>query len=727
MYYKNILELIGNTPLVKINKLNPNPKVSILAKLEYLNPGGSVKDRIGITMIEGAEKKGILKKGSEIVEATSGNTGIGLAMASAVKGYKCTFTMPDWMSKSKEDLLKAFGATVVRCPTAVPIDDPRGYKTTAKRLSLEKKAFLPDQYSNPDNPKAHYQGTGPEIWKQTEGKVDYVVFGIGTGGTATGTIRYLKKKNPKIKFIAPDPIGSVYSGTLGPFFIEGIGHIFFPKNVDLSLVDEFIRLPSKSAIEMARKITREEGILAGPSAGASLFAAIAIAKRLKNPTSSRGAGLRGASKKNITIVALFPDSGERYLDYLYNEDFEVPLVPKHETKKGFATASIHAHLKNYQDHKALVPPTGRSAIFTFDNVDEAAKIFEGSNKAKENRSKYVYARGNHPQQRQLEETVATLEGGTDAVAFSSGMAAITAFVQTLLTPGDEVVASNVLYGDSYHLLRSIMTKWGVKTHFTDITNLSEVAKLTNKKTKLIYTETPTNPLLSIADIGKLSEIAHKNKAVLAVDNTFSSPYLQQPLRLGADVVIESTTKYLSGHSDALGGVVIANSQDFIMKLWGTLFVTGAVLDPAAAALILRGIKTLSLRMEKHCDNAKYVAKYLVSNPKIIAVHYPGLLNHPQHDLARVQMNGYGGIVSFEVRGGIVTGKKFVNNLKLFSLSVSLGAVESLVNHPASMTHKIIPRENRLKAGITDGLIRLSLGIEDSEDLVADLEQAFTQI
>lgn len=714
MYYQNILELIGKTPLVKINKLNPNKNVTILAKLEYLNPGGSIKDRIGVTMIEGAEKRGELKKGGMIVEATSGNTGIGLAMAAAVKGYKVTFTMPDWMSKSKETILKAYGAEVVRCPTAVPIDDPRSYKTTAKRLSVAKKAFLPDQYSNPDNPRAHFEGTGPEIWKDTEGKVDYVVFGIGTGGTATGTVKYLKSKNPKIKFVVPDPIGSVYSGKMGPFFIEGIGHIFFPKNVDLKLVDEFIRLPSYKAIEMAREITRQEGILAGPSSGASMYAAIELAKKLK-----------GTQKK--TIVAVFPDSGERYLDYLYKDDFEVPLVPRHETKKGFATTAVHAHLKKYQDHQALVPPTGRSAIFYFNNVDEAAKIFEGSNNVKDNRSKYVYARGNHPTQRQLEEVVTTLEGGTDAVAFSSGMAAITAFTQTLLSPGDEVVASNVLYGDSHHLFGKMMGKWGVATTFVDITDNRAVEKAMTGKTKLIYTETPTNPLLGIADLAELSQIAHKNKSILAVDNTFASPYLQQPLRLGADVVIESTTKYLSGHSDALGGIVVSNDQDFIMKLWGTLFVTGAVLDPQAATLILRGIKTLALRMERHCENAKSVAHFLNHHPKVSLVHYPGLLTHPQHDLARVQMNGFGGIVSFEVKGGVEAGKKFVNSLKLFALSVSLGAVESLVNHPASMTHKIIPREDRLKGGITDGLIRLSMGIEDSEDLIADLTQSFSYI
>ncbi len=715
MWYNNILELIGNTPLVAINKLNPAPKnVTLLAKLEFFNPGGSVKDRIGVAMIKTAEKDGRLKKDGLIVEATSGNTGIGLAMAAAVKNYRCIFTMPDWMSKDKELILRAFGAEVIRCPTAVPIDDKRGYKARAKSLAEQKKAFLPDQYSNPDNPRAHFEGTGPEIWRETGGKIDFIVIGIGTGGTATGTVKYLKQKNPNIKFIAPDPIGSVYSGKLGPFFVEGIGHIFFPKNVDLSLVDEFIRLPSQKAIEMAREITRKEGILAGPSSGAAIYAAAEIAKRLKGD-------------KKYTIVAILPDSGERYLDYLYDDNFEVPLPPKHQTKKGFTTDAIHAFSRKYRERKALIPSISRSAIYTFGNVDEAAEIFSGSNRVKENRDKYVYARGNHPNQRQLEEIVTQLEEGTDAVAFSSGMAAITAFAQTLLKPADEVVASNVLYGDSHHLFAKVLAKWGVVTKFVDVTDTDAVQKVITAKTKLIYTETPTNPLLSIADIEKLSQLAHQHKAILAVDNTFASPYLQKPLKLGADVVIESTTKYLSGHSDALGGIVVAQNQDFIMQLWGTLFVTGAVLDPTAASLILRGIKTLSLRMERHCESADKIAKFLDSHLKVNAVYYPGLLSHPQHDLARVQMNGFGGIVSYEVKGGVEAGKKFVNNLKLFSLSVSLGAVESLVDHPASMTHKVIPREERVRAGISDGLIRLSVGIEDVEDLISDLQQAFRQI
>lgn len=715
MWYNNILELIGNTPLVKINKLNPNPKnVTILAKLEYFNPGGSVKDRIGVTMIEGAEKKGLLGKNRMIIEATSGNTGIGLAMAAAVKDYSCVFTMPDWMSKSKEMILNSFGAKVVRCPTAVPIDDPRGYKTTARRLSQENKAFLPDQYSNPDNIRAHYEGTGPEIWKETDGKIDYIIIGIGTGGTAAGTVRFLKEKNPKIKFIAPDPVGSVYSGKLGPFFIEGIGHIFFPKNVDLKMVDEFVRMQSKKAIEMAREITRKEGILAGPSSGAAMYAAVEIAGRYKG-------------NKHCTIVALFPDSGERYLDYLYNEDFEVPLAKKMDTKTGFATKAIHANVKDFQDKGALIPPIHRSAIYRFNRVEDVAAIFKGDNKDIKNRDRYLYIRGMHPNQRLLEKTVATLEGGIDAMAFASGMSAITSLGTHLLKTGDHVLASKVLYAESYNFYRDFVKKWDVETTFVDITQDSEVEKAFRKNTKFLYIETPTNPLLTIGDIEKLAAIAHGHKSLLIVDNTFATPYLQQPLRLGADIVVLSSTKYLSGHSDAAGGLVVAKDQQIILDLWKSLFITGNIIDPTSAWLTLRGIKTLALRMERHCNNAMAIAKHLSRHPKIKEVYYPGLLNHPQHDLARIQMNGFGGIVSFELKGNVDDGRKFVNHLKIFSISVSLGAVESLVNHPASMTHSVMSREDRLKSGIADGLIRFSLGIEDIEDLIADLDQAFKYI
>ncbi len=711
-YVENILELVGNTPLVKINRLNPNPLVTILAKLEYLNPGGSVKDRIAKAMIEGAEKSGKLKKGGTIVEATSGNTGISLAMAAAVKGYRTIFTQPNWMSQKKAVLFEALGAEVKRCETAVAIGDARSYKSTAKRIAKENGAFLADQYSNPDNPRAHYEGTGPEIWRDTDGKLDYIVIGIGTGGTASGAVKFLKEKNSRIKFVAPDPIGSIYSGKPAPFFLEGIGHVFMPENVHPEMVDEFVRLQSKEAIEMAKRLTKEEGILAGPTSGAAMYAAIEIAKRLK---------------KKATIVAVFPDSGERYTDYLYNEDFEVPAVPKHETKKGFATQLLHSGSKEFREKRGLVSPIHRSATYTFANVDEAAKIFRGDNKEIDNRSKYVYARGNHPNQRELELLITELEHGTDAIAFSSGMAAIATLAQTVLSQGDEVVASNVIYGESFRLYGELVPKWGVKTTFVDITDIAQVKKAITKKTKLLHIETPTNPLLTIADIEQLSNITKEAGVLFVVDNTFITPYLQQPLTLGADVVVASTTKYLSGHNDALGGIVVARDQKLILDIWGTLFVTGAVIDPQAAWLIQRGMKTLPLRMEKHCANAHAAAKYLAKHSKVKVVHYPGLLTHPQHDLARKQMNGFGGVLSFEIEGGIEKGKIFANSMKLFSLSVSLGAVESLVNHPASMTHSMIPRDQRLKSGITDGLIRFSVGIEDTEDIIEDIEQAFQKI
>lgn len=713
MYYNNILELIGNTPLVKINTLNPNPDVTILAKLEYFNPGGSVKDRMAKELVEDAEKKGLLKKGGTIVEATSGNTGTSLGMIAAVKGYSAVFTQPDWMSKDKRKLMEAFGAEIVTAPTAVPIDDPRSYKSQAREIARKRKAYLPDQYSNPANPRAHYLTTGPEIWDATEGKIDYIVVGIGTGGTASGVVRYLKEKNPKIRFIAPDPIGSIYSGKMGAFKVEGIGHVFMPENVDLSLVDEFVRLPSAAAIDMAKQLARKEGILAGPSAGAALYAAREIAKKIHG--------------KGKTIVALFPDSGERYLDYLYEEDFEVPMPPKHETKKGFATKAIHASVEDFQDKGALVPPIHRSAVYRFDSVDDVASIFKGDNKDISNRERYLYIRGNHPNQRLLERTVAELEGGVDAMAFATGMAAITSLGTHLLNAGDHVVASSVLYAESYNFFRDFVKKWNVETAFVDIIDEKQVDAAFRKNTRYLYIETPTNPSLSIGDIGKLAEIAHRHNALLIVDNTFATAYLQQPLRLGADIVVLSSTKYLSGHSDATGGLVVAKDQAIIMDLWKSLFITGNIIDPTAAWLTQRGLKTLALRMERQCENALRIAKYLSKHPKIKTVYYPGLLSHPQHDLARTQMNGFGGIVSFELDGTVEDGKNFVNALRIFSISVSLGAVESLVNHPASMTHSVMRREDRIKSGIGDGLIRFSLGIEDVDDLIADIDQAFTKV
>lgn len=315
MYYNNILETIGNTPVVKINKLNPNPNVLILAKLEFMNPGGSIKDRIGITMIEDAEKNGQLKKGGTIIEPTSGNTGVGLAMASAIKGYDTIFVMPDKMSDEKINLLKSYGAKVVITPTAVSPDDPRSYYQVSERLTKEiPNSFKPNQYSNSVNPKTHYDTTGPEIWQQTDGKVTHVVIGMGTGGTISGIGKFLKRKNPKIKIIGADPIGSIYyqyfktkkiPNIFKTYKVEGVGEDFIPSTIDFSVIDDVIPVSDKSCFTTARNLARKEGILAGGSSGMALFAAQKVAKSLEK-------GL---------IVVIFPDSGKSYLSKFYNDDW----------------------------------------------------------------------------------------------------------------------------------------------------------------------------------------------------------------------------------------------------------------------------------------------------------------------------------------------------------------------------------------------------------------------
>src|SRR5579859_1058210 len=313
-YTNTILNLIGNTPLVKINKLNQNPMITILAKLEYFNPGGSVKDRIAIAMIEDAEKKGLIKPGGTIIEPTSGNTGVGLAIAAAIKGYKVIFTMTSKVSLEKELVLRAYGAEVIRRPADLSHDDPNDYYHTAERLVKETpNAFMPNQYVNPENPMAHYKTTGPEIWRDTEGKITHFVVGLGTGGTVTGAGKYLKEQNPKIKIIGVDPEGSVYHSRFYKtpdkqrvYKIEGIGHEYIPANLDLSIIDEIVVVSDKESFAMTRALVKEEGILAGGSSGSAVAGALKIAKSLT---------------KNDTVVVLLPDSGKSYISKIFNDEW----------------------------------------------------------------------------------------------------------------------------------------------------------------------------------------------------------------------------------------------------------------------------------------------------------------------------------------------------------------------------------------------------------------------
>ncbi|CAD0003183.1 cystathionine gamma-synthase [Flavobacterium chungangense] len=338
---------------------------------------------------------------------------------------------------------------------------------------------------------------------------------------------------------------------------------------------------------------------------------------------------------------------------------------------------------------------------------------------------YEYSRASNPTRTALENALASIENGTRGLAFSSGLAATDCILRSFKA-GDEVIAMDDLYGGTYRMFSRIYKDSGIKFHFVDMTDVTKLKSLINENTKLIWIETPTNPLMKLADIEEIAKITKENKIWLAVDNTFATPYLQKPLDLGADIVMHSATKYLGGHSDVIAGALIVKDEALGEQLHFQQFATGATLGPMDSFLVLRGIKTLSLRVQRHCENGEKVVAFLNNHPKIKTVYYPGLTSHPFHEIAKKQMKAFGGMVSFT----FVSGKKedsiaFLEKLKVFTLAESLGGVESLANHPALMTHASIPADKRAEVGITDDLVRLSVGIEDAEDLIADLEQALS--
>lgn len=336
---------------------------------------------------------------------------------------------------------------------------------------------------------------------------------------------------------------------------------------------------------------------------------------------------------------------------------------------------------------------------------------------------YEYARSQNPTRKALEDALAIIENGKYALAFSSGVAATDAVIK-LLQPGDEVIAGNDMYGGTYRLFTKVFEKFGIKFHYIDMTHVENINKYINSNTRLIWTETPTNPLMNICDIAAIAAIAKKNKILMAVDNTFASPYLQNPLDLSADIVMHSVTKYLGGHSDVIQGCLVINDSELREKLYFIQKSCGAVPGPMDCFLVLRGIKTLHVRMQRHCENGEKIAHWLRNNSKVGKVYWPGFEDHPNHAIAKKQMRGFGGMLSFTLKDDSVeNAMRVLSSTKIFSLAESLGGVESLINHPASMTHASIPREERIKNGLTDSLIRLSVGIEDADDLIEDLKQA----
>jgi O-succinylhomoserine (thiol)-lyase len=374
---------------------------------------------------------------------------------------------------------------------------------------------------------------------------------------------------------------------------------------------------------------------------------------------------------------------------------------------GFSTDAIHAGQKPDESTNAVIPPIHLTTTYYQEEI--------GKHKG------YVYSRSGNPTRDILQNNIATLEKGKYALAFSSGLSAIQA-ISNLLKSGDHVIVSHDVYGGTYRLFEQVLAKYGLAFSFVDTTKIENIEKSIQSNTRLVHIETPTNPLLAITDIEGVANLCKSKNLILCVDNTFMTPYFQNPLELGADIVVHSATKYLGGHSDLLGGVLIINSDELYEKLKFVQNAIGAVLSPFDSWLLLRSVKTLAVRMERHNQNAMKIAEYLQSHSKVKKVFYPGLETHPQYSIAKKQMRGFGGMVSFEV-DNFDTAKKVLYKFKIFTLAESLGGVESLVCHPATMTHASIPKEIREKSGLTDGLIRLSVGIEDVEDLINDIEQA----
>lgn len=379
----------------------------------------------------------------------------------------------------------------------------------------------------------------------------------------------------------------------------------------------------------------------------------------------------------------------------------------------FGTKAVHAGVEPDPTTGAIMTPIYQISTY----VQESPAKHKG----------YAYARGANPTRNALQKSIAVLENGKFGICFSSGMGATDAVIK-LLSPGDEVITSNDLYGGSYRMFKRVYEKFGIKFHFIDLTTADNLIPYINKNTKLMWLETPSNPLMRIIDIAACVALAKKNGILVAVDNTFASPYLQNPLELGADIVMHSVTKYLGGHSDVIMGALVVNDEKLQQDLAFIANSCGAVPGPQDSFLVLRGIKTLHLRMERHCLNGRKIAEYLKAHPKIGKVYWPGFQDHPNHAIAKKQMKDFGGMLSFTLKNdSIENATRLMESVRLFSLAESLGGVESLINHPASMTHASIPKEERIKNGLSDSLIRLSIGVEDADDLIEDLEQALTQI
>ncbi|EAV46096.1 methionine gamma-lyase [Stappia aggregata IAM 12614] len=390
--------------------------------------------------------------------------------------------------------------------------------------------------------------------------------------------------------------------------------------------------------------------------------------------------------------------------------------------KGFASRAIHLAYNPHDNEGSLTPPLHLTSTFVFETAEAGGEMFAGE------RAGHIYSRISNPTLNLLERRIADLEGAEAGLALSSGMGAITSTLWTLVAPGDEIIVDETLYGCTFVYMRHGLTKFGIKITHVDLTDPENLRSVISDKTRVVYFETPANPNMRLVDISHVSEIAHEAGATVIVDNTYATPYLTRPIELGADLVLHSATKYLGGHGDVVAGLVAGRAEQIQeIRLVGMKDMTGAVMAPFNAMLILRGLKTLALRMDRHCASAQKVAEWLEAHPAVSKVYFPGLESYEQHELAKRQMSQPGGMIAFELKGGLEAGISMMNGLKMIQRAVSLGDAETLIQHPASMTHSTYTLEERAAHGISDGLVRLSVGLEDLEDILEDMAQAMPQV
>ena len=691
----SILDTVGDTPLVRLSRIAAGLTPQVVAKVEYFNPGGSIKDRVAMKMVEAAEADGRLKPGGTIVEPTSGNTGTGLAIAARIKGYRVIAVMPDKMSKEKIDLLRAYGAEVVVTPTDVDPDSPQAYYRVADRLTQEiPGAFQPNQYANPANPQTHYETTGPELWRQTGGALTHLVVGVGTGGTITGMGRYLKEQNPAIEVIGADPVGSIYSNEeVHPYLVEGVGEDFWPATYDRTIVDRYVTVSDRDSFLTTRRLAETEGLLVGGSCGLAVHAALEVAAGIDDP--------------DAMVAVVLPDGGRGYLSKIFNDTWmdqygflertgeshvgdvlrtktragDIPpfVVVQTHQKVRDAIALLHEHgvsqlpvvsgtrpgvdrrlgrraraaqargrqpaadgRRHRRRDGGAVPerldaPTrcarrssccpararrsrspraaGRSGSsrartcwsrWSRDPLSRPASctpgldpdpafggvvppIHQASTYVQKAPGEFVgdydYSRSANPTRTQLEKALGELEGGR-GTAFSSGMAATHALITAVATAGAHAIIPSDLYGGTYRLVDKVLSRWGLEYTMVDQSDLDAVAAAVRPETKLIWVETPTNPSLNVVDVEGI--VARKGGAFVAVDNTFATPVYQRPLELGADAVVHSTTKYLGGHSDAVGGAVVVRDARAHEGMKFVQNSVGAVPGPFDCFLVHRG-------------------------------------------------------------------------------------------------------------------------------------------